>query len=73
VVRTTVVGSWWLHPEYERDLLEYHDGKLSLDEAEGVLERAAARAIKEQRDLGLDDGQVVNTARVILSASCTAA
>jgi methionine synthase II (cobalamin-independent) len=50
-----VVGSWWLHPEYERDLLAYHDGKLSLDEAEGVLKRAATRAIKEQRDLGLDE------------------
>ena len=55
MVRTTVVGPWWLHPEYERDLLAYHDGKLSLDEAEGVLKRAATRAIKEQRDLGLDE------------------
>jgi methionine synthase II (cobalamin-independent) len=55
VVRTTVVGSWWLHPENAHDLLHYHAGKLSREDGEAVLKRAATTAIKEQRDLGLDE------------------
>jgi methionine synthase II (cobalamin-independent) len=55
VVRTTVVGSWWLHPENAHDLLDYHAGKLSREDGEAVLKRAATTAIKEQRDLGLDE------------------
>jgi 5-methyltetrahydropteroyltriglutamate--homocysteine methyltransferase len=54
-VRTTVVGSWWPLPEHEADLRRYHDGQLSEDEGERVLERAAAAAIAEQRALGLDE------------------
>jgi hypothetical protein len=54
-VRTTVVGSWWLHPELEEDLARHHAGKLSPQESETVLSRAAAKAIKEQQDLGLDE------------------
>ena len=54
-VRTTVVGSWWLHPEHSPDLRNYHSGKLSARESEAVLSRAAAAAIQEQRDLGLDE------------------
>jgi methionine synthase II (cobalamin-independent) len=54
-VRTTVVGSWWLHPEHEPDLLRHHAGKLSPAESEAVLKRAATKAIQEQRDLGLDE------------------
>ncbi len=54
-VRTTVVGSWWLHPELEQDLARHHVGKLSPQESETVLTRAAAKAIKEQQDLGLDE------------------
>jgi 5-methyltetrahydropteroyltriglutamate--homocysteine methyltransferase len=54
-VRTTVVGSWWLHPDHEDDLRKYHAGELSPEEGEDVLKSAAATAIQEQRDLGLDE------------------
>jgi methionine synthase II (cobalamin-independent) len=54
-VRTTVVGSWWLHPEMEKDLARHHAGKCSPQESESILNRAAAKAIQEQRDLGLDE------------------
>src|SRR5271168_2567866 len=54
-VRTTVVGSWWLHPEMEKDLARHHAGECSPQESEAVLNRAAAKAIQEQRDLGLDE------------------
>ncbi len=54
-VRTTVVGSWWLHPEMEQDLARHHAGKCSPQESEAILNRAAAKAIQEQRDLGLDE------------------
>jgi methionine synthase II (cobalamin-independent) len=54
-VRTTVVGSWWLHPEYEADLARVHTGKLTGSEGEAVMRRAATAAIKEQRELGLDE------------------
>ena len=54
-VRTTVVGSWWLHPEMEKDLARHHAGECSPQESETILNRAAAKAIQEQRDLGLDE------------------
>ena len=54
-IRTTVIGSWWVHPEHEKDLARYHEGKLSPADGEAVLKRAATAAIKEQRDLGLDE------------------
>ena len=54
-VRTTVVGSWWLHPEMEKDLARHHAGECSPQESEAILNRAAAKAIQEQRDLGLDE------------------
>jgi methionine synthase II (cobalamin-independent) len=54
-VRTTVVGSWWLHPELEDELGRHHVGKLSPQASEAILNRAAAKAIQEQRDLGLDE------------------
>ena len=54
-VRTTVVGSWWLHPEMEKDLARHHAGECSAQEGEAILNRAAAKAIQEQRDLGLDE------------------
>src|SRR5262249_60774784 len=54
-VRTTVVGSWWLHPEMEKDLARHHAGELSPKESEAVLNRAAAKAIAEQRALGFDE------------------
>jgi len=54
-VRTTVVGSWWLHPELEDELGRHHAGKLSPQASEAILNRAAAKAIQEQRDLGLDE------------------
>ena len=67
-VRTTVVGSWWLHPEMEQDLARYHAGELSAPEGAAVLNRAAAKAIAEQRDLGLDEwtGGEYNTDNFIL-------
>jgi methionine synthase II (cobalamin-independent) len=54
-VRTTVVGSWWLHPEMEKDLARHHAGECSPQESEAILSRAASKAIQEQRDLGLDE------------------
>ena len=54
-VRTTVVGSWWLHPEMEKDLARHHAGQCSPQESEAILDRAASKAIAEQRDLGLDE------------------
>ena len=54
-IRTTVVGSWWLHPEMEKDLARHHAGKLSPKESEAVLSQAAAKAIAEQRALGFDE------------------
>jgi methionine synthase II (cobalamin-independent) len=54
-VRTTVVGSWWLDPEIEHDLARHHKGELSAKDSEAILNRAAAKAIGEQRDLGLDE------------------
>jgi methionine synthase II (cobalamin-independent) len=54
-IRTTVVGSWWIHAEDEGELAQHFAGKLTDTESEALLTRAAAKAIKEQRDLGLDD------------------
>jgi methionine synthase II (cobalamin-independent) len=54
-IRTSVVGSWWIHPENEEDLARHFAGKLTPAESEALLTRAAAKAIKEQRDVGLDD------------------
>lgn len=54
-IRTTVIGSWWPYPEDEADLVRYHAGKLSAAEGEAVLKRAAARAIAEQKALGLTE------------------
>ena len=54
-VRTTVVGSWWVHPDDEADLACYHAGNLSPQQADDVLSRAATTAIREQRELGLDE------------------
>jgi methionine synthase II (cobalamin-independent) len=54
-LRTTVVGSWWPQPELEDELRRYHEGALSDAEAEDVLRRAAAKAIREQRELGLTE------------------
>jgi methionine synthase II (cobalamin-independent) len=67
-VRTTVVGSWWIHPEMEQDLARYHAGDLSPHEGVAVLNRAAAKAIEEQRELGLDEwtGGEYNTDNFIL-------
>src|SRR5262245_18220261 len=67
-VRTTVVGSWWLHPEMEHELARHHAGQLSPQESESILNRAAAKAIQEQRDLGLDEwtGGEYNTDNFIM-------
>ena len=54
-IRTTVVGSWWPIEEYADDLAKYHRGELSADDGERVLSAAAAEAIKQQRELGLDE------------------
>ena len=54
-VRTTVVGSWWLHPDMEKELVHHHAGQLPPKESEAILNRAAAKAIVEQRELGLDE------------------
>jgi len=54
-LRTTVVGSWWKRDEDEDALARFHRGELSPDEGKDLLDRAAAAAIAEQRDLGLDE------------------
>lgn len=54
-VRTTVVGSWWLPPDHADALKRHHAGALSPAESDEVLSKAAAKAIAEQRDLGLDE------------------
>jgi len=54
-LRTTVVGSWWPHPEYEADLRRFHRDELSREEGEELLNRAAEKAIAEQRELGLGE------------------
>ena len=54
-IRTTVVGSWWIHAENEEDLARHFAGTLTPAESDALLTRAATKAIKEQRDLGLDD------------------
>lgn len=54
-VRTTVVGSWWWPAEHAAELRRYHDGELDAATGEGVLERCAAAAIAQQRELGLDE------------------
>ncbi len=54
-LRTTVVGSWWKLDEQEEDLARYHRGELSPEDGEDLLGRAAAAAIAEQRELGLDE------------------
>ena len=54
-VRTTVVGSWWIYPEDAADLRAYHDGKLSKQASDAVLNRVASKAIAEQRALDLDE------------------
>ena len=42
-------------PEMEKDLARHHAGGCSPQESEAILNRAAAKAIQEQRDLGLDE------------------
>jgi 5-methyltetrahydropteroyltriglutamate--homocysteine methyltransferase len=52
-LRTTVVGSWWKLDEHEQELARYHRGELDPAEGDDLLNRSAAAAIDEQRDLGL--------------------
>jgi methionine synthase II (cobalamin-independent) len=54
-VRTTVVGSWWPLADYETALRAHHGGKLSPAESEQTLSGAAAAAIQQQIDLGIDE------------------
>jgi 5-methyltetrahydropteroyltriglutamate--homocysteine methyltransferase len=54
-IRTTVVGSWWWPDEHSDELAQLHSDELSEEEATDLLDRCAATAIKEQRDLGLDE------------------
>jgi methionine synthase II (cobalamin-independent) len=54
-LRTTVIGSWWKHPEWEQELDRYHRGELSEEAGPELLDRCAAAAIREQVDLGLDE------------------
>jgi methionine synthase II (cobalamin-independent) len=54
-IRTTVVGSWWPYAEEAEGLAQVHRGELGDAEADAVLNRCAARAIAEQRDLGFDE------------------
>ena len=54
-VRTTVVGSWWWPREDADELARLHADELSAEEASELLDRCAATAIREQRELGLGE------------------
>jgi 5-methyltetrahydropteroyltriglutamate--homocysteine methyltransferase len=54
-IRTTVVGSWWPYADEAEDLRRVHRGELTGEAADAVLDRCAARAIREQRELGFDE------------------
>ena len=54
-VRTTVVGSWWWPVEHEAELNRLHNLELGEEEGIAVLDRCAETAIKEQREIGLDE------------------
>ena len=58
-VRTTVVGSWWLHPDMEEELAHHHAGQLPPKESEAILNRAAAKAISVS--LASTNGPAANT------------
>ena len=68
-VRTTVIGSWWLHPDMEEQLAHHHAGQLPPKESEAILNRAAAKAIVEQRDS--TNGPAANTTLTISFSTCT--
>ena len=55
MLRTTVVGSWPIAPEFEGRMKQYHQGHLSPEEAEALLREAAALAVAQQRECGLDE------------------
>ena len=54
-LRTTVTGSWWPAVGHEDRLLEMHRQGIDPDARESLLRDCAARAIAEQRDLGLTE------------------
>ncbi len=54
-IRTTTIGAWWEPPDHAEDLARYHRGELPGEAGEQVLRAAAATAIREQRELGLDE------------------
>lgn len=51
-LRTTVVGSWWPYAGEEAALARLHRGELTEGQGRELLDRCAARAITEQRELG---------------------
>ncbi len=53
-IRTTTVGSWPIPPQLKSELTRYYRGDVSDEDAYDVLQRAAAIAMREQRDCGLD-------------------
>jgi len=53
-IRTTVVGSWWIHAENEQDLARHFAGTLTPAESEALLTRAATMAIKDRHLTGLE-------------------
>lgn len=54
-IRTTSVGSWWPLETYAADLVRCHDGESTGADAEKIVFEAAAAAVKEQMDRGLDE------------------
>ncbi|MCE7982266.1 MAG: hypothetical protein DYG89_13805 [Caldilinea sp. CFX5] len=55
MIRTTVVGSWPPAAEFIPALEAYHQGRLSPEETEPLLQRVAAQAIAEQCACGLQE------------------
>jgi 5-methyltetrahydropteroyltriglutamate--homocysteine methyltransferase len=54
-VRTTLVGSWPVEHRFAADLARYHRGNLSGGAAEALLTDAAAVAIAQQRQCGVNE------------------
>jgi len=55
MIRTTVVGSWPPGAAFVPALEAYHEGRLSSDETEPLLQQVAAQAIAEQCACGLHE------------------
>jgi len=54
-LRTTVVGSWPVSPQFDDRMKDFHAGRLSEEMRESLLEEVARTAIEQQIACGLDE------------------